>query len=110
MPEILPCSRHLEKRTIVPVPKTAMNQYYGMMLRQNDVWLSGESFDVKTESESLPVKELPQPGFWLGILAPDTCHHPAAGSCINDVGHIGYTAKRTRWEAPVLSSSIIAVT
>lgn len=68
------------------MPETAMDEYRGTMLCQNDIRFSGQFRTMQPEAETGPVKGFAKADFGRGVLSADARHHAGAGICIHDVG------------------------
>jgi hypothetical protein len=62
------------------VPKTSVDEDYGIPLGQDNVRRPGKISDVKAEAKSRTMDAFSQKELGSGILALYSCHHPAANS------------------------------
>jgi hypothetical protein len=69
------------------MPEAPMDKDYSPMLGKNKVGLARQPFVVKEIPEAPCVQAPPNNHFGLGILPPDTGHHPATYFPRNDVSH-----------------------
>lgn len=69
------------------MPKAAVDEDYGSVLRKNKVWFARQPLVVKEVAKTLCMQTSPDGHFGLGVLAADASHHPAPNSNRNDVSH-----------------------
>lgn len=60
----------------VTVPKTAMHEDHSLEFREDDIWLTGQFFNVQPEAITVPVQKGPDDHFGPRVLALDTAHVP----------------------------------
>jgi hypothetical protein len=85
-PEIRSCLRHFEEATTVAVPEAPVNKNDRLMLREYQVWLTGELISMNAETKASGMQSLPDEDFGRGVFALYPGHHPGAGCHINYVG------------------------
>jgi len=88
LPEVLPCAGQFEKRTVVSVPKTTMNEYGGFILRKPQIRLAWNFTGMQSIPEAQRMKAKSHLQLGLGVLTAYARHHPAARCGINDVSHV----------------------
>lgn len=71
----------------MPMPETAMNEYHGLVLGENQIRFPGEIFDMQAVAETGSMESFAENKLGLGIFAPDAGHHPAPGGFVDDIGH-----------------------
>lgn len=74
----------------VAVPEAAVYEDDSLVFRQHNVWLAGELFvvgGVDGESVADSVQQGAHQDLWLGVLAADLRHEPAAFFFGKDIGH-----------------------
>jgi hypothetical protein len=84
-PELLSCARQSEKRTLMPVPETAINENHGAKPGKREVGLSGQVLTVQPEAVTPRMEPPPNRNFRLGVLATDAGHHPASNRSVNNI-------------------------
>lgn len=69
------------------VPKTTMDEYSHTVLRENNIRTTWQITSMQPEPEPLLVKQAPDQQLGLGVLSPNSGHHPAPGRRVNNVHH-----------------------
>lgn len=67
------------------MPEAAMDKDYGFARREDDVRTPRQQLRMQGIAKTPLVQRFAQQQLRLGVLAPDTRHHPAAGSRIHYV-------------------------
>jgi hypothetical protein len=70
----------------VTMPETAMHEDDGAILRENKVRSSVDFLAVEPESETVRVQRPPESHLGLGVLSPNSRHHPGTCLLIYDIG------------------------
>jgi hypothetical protein len=71
----------------VSVPEAAMDEYYQIMLFENEVRFAGQLGAMKPVSKAVRKKNVPDNLFWSCVLAFDSAHIVRANSWLVDVCH-----------------------
>jgi hypothetical protein len=86
-PEVKPGLWKPAKVTVVPMPKTAVEENHLLIFRKNEIWLTGQRRDMESVSVSECVDQTTNGHLTLAIFVFDKPHPLAAfgrGQC---VGH-----------------------
>jgi hypothetical protein len=78
MPEFFAALGPFEEVAFVTMPKASMGKQHGPMLGKDQIGLAGQPRPMQPKAETAPVQSTSQHDLWLGVLAPNTGHHPAA--------------------------------
>ena len=69
------------------MPKTPVNKYDGSPGREDQIGFARQSASTKPVAVTLRVQGTTQEQFGRRVFAPDSRHHAATSSRINNVGH-----------------------
>jgi len=69
------------------MPKAALYEYNGIVLRQDDVRSPRQTFLVQSVTEAPAVQPLPDDELRLRIGTTDAGHHPTSRHVVDYVGH-----------------------
>lgn len=69
------------------MPETSMHKDNCLVFWKNQIWLPRQLFGMKSKAKTSTMQIFSNQKFWLGILALNAGHHPAACRFINDINH-----------------------
>ncbi len=69
------------------MPETSMHKDHCLVFRENQIWFSRQLFSMKPEAKPSAMQVFSYQKFWLGVLALNTGHHPAASRFIDYINH-----------------------
>lgn len=72
MPKVLIGGREFASSTIMPVPETAVDEYYGAVFRQHNIRCAGKIVSMKPKSISQPMEQRANENLRPRIPVPDT--------------------------------------
>jgi hypothetical protein len=81
-----------EAASLVTMPEASVDEHHRAKSRQDNVWLTRQASARESETKSGTMKETAYRKLRFRIASPDTRHHPASSSCVDDVDHQFYRA------------------